>query len=101
MLYKVKKTFPTTLVLEEKDTGKEIEVQLLDGKSVFDVSNNALALIKGVTPNNYSIVCYDNVDYIMQDKITNKQVNLSDVIKETTPITEDSYVVLYDWVSER
>lgn len=98
MLYKVKKTFPAILVLEEKDTGKEIEVQLLDGKSVYDASNDTLALIQGIVSNNYSIVCYDNVDYIMQDKTTNKQVSMSAVMQETVPIVEDGYVVLCDWV---
>ena len=98
MLYKVKKMFPATLILEEKDTGKEIEVQLLDGKSVYDADKDALALIRGTISNNYSIICYDKVEYIMQDKITNKQVSISDVMQETTPIVEDGYLVLYDWV---
>ena len=100
MLYKVKKIFPATLILEEKDTGKEIEVQLLDGKSVYDADNNALALIQGIISNNYSIVCYNDVDYIMQDKTTNMQVTISEVMKETTPIVKDGYLVLYDWVAK-
>lgn len=101
MLYKVKKTFPVTMVLEEYDTGKEVTVQLLNGTSVHDVTNDALALIKGIISNEYSIVCYNNGDYLMQDMKTNKQIYLSEVIKETTPITEDGYVLLYDWVTKR
>lgn len=101
MLYKVKKAFPATLVLEEYDTGKEITVTLFNGTSVNDAANNALALIKGVMPNDCSIICRNNGEYLVQDRTTNKQLYLSEAIKEPTSITEDSYIVLYDWVAKR
>ena len=101
MIYKVKKCFPATLVLEEKDTGKEVTVQLLNGTSVYETNNDAIAKICGIVPDNYTIVCYNDGDCLMQDKLTNKQVYLSEVIKEPASITEDSHIVLYDWVSKR
>lgn len=101
MIYRVKKCVPAVLVLEEKDTGKEVTVQLLDGTSVYDRDNDAIARIYGVASDNYSIVCYNDGDYIMQEKSTNKQVYLSEVIKEPTSITKDSHIVLYDWASKR
>ena len=42
---------------------------------------------------------YDS-PYIMQDKTTNMQVTISEVMKETTPIVKDGYLVLYDWVAK-
>lgn len=101
MIYKVKKCLPATLVLEEKDTGKEVTVQLLNGTSVYETNNDAIAKICGIVPDNYTIVCYNDGDCLMQDKLTNKQVYLSEVIKEPASITEDSHIVLYDWVSKR
>lgn len=89
------------MVLEEYDTGKDVTVQLLNGTSVHDVTNDALALIKGIISNDYSIVCYNNGDYLMQDMRANKQIYLSEVIKETSLITDNAYVLLYDWVTKR